>query len=99
LLGEGHDRVTIYRTLSAFLEKGLIHKVPGDTDATQFALCSGGCNAHEHQDDHVHFKCRVCQRSECLTELAVPEMNLPEGYGVESSNLLLEGVCRECRVA
>ena len=39
LFGERFDRVTIYRTLKTFVEKGIIHKVLDDEGGTKYALC------------------------------------------------------------
>ena len=63
------DRVTIYRTLNAFLENGILHQVLDDMGATKYALCSEHCSEHEHQDEHIHFKCISCERLECILSL------------------------------
>ena len=36
---DGFDRVTIYRTLKTFLDKGIIHKVLDDQGGIKYALC------------------------------------------------------------
>src|SRR5262249_16711864 len=69
--GDEHDRVTIYRTLASFMEKGLLHKVPDDAGAARYALCSG-CREHEHHDSHIHFKCQACGSTHCLDEIQFP---------------------------
>ncbi|MGL1176149.1 Fur family transcriptional regulator, partial [Vibrio parahaemolyticus] len=33
------DRVTIYRTLQTFVEKGIIHTIPSADNAIRYALC------------------------------------------------------------
>jgi Fur family ferric uptake transcriptional regulator len=33
-----YDRVTIYRTLQTFLEKGIIHNIPSTDNITRYAL-------------------------------------------------------------
>lgn len=89
------DRVTIYRTLDAFLKKGILHKVP-DMDGTQkYALCDS-CSDHQHHDEHMHFKCTECGNTECLNEVPMPAVQLPVGYKVEDWNLLLLGKCNNC---
>lgn len=93
---EEFDRVTLYRTLNTFLEKGLVHKVPDDSGVARYAVCKTSCSEHHHLDNHVHFKCEVCDKVECLHELAIPEMNVPAGYHVHSANLLIQGVCNKC---
>ena len=61
-LKDRFDRVTIYRTLRTFVDKGLIHKVLDDEGGMKYALCKEGCNTpdHKHHHDHVHFKCNIC---------------------------------------
>lgn len=89
------DRVTIYRILDSFLEHGILHKVP-DLEGTQkFALCDS-CSDHHHHDEHVHFKCTVCGRTECLDEIPMPEVKLPTDYTVTEWSMLLQGVCAKC---
>lgn len=92
------DRVTIYRTLSTFLEKGIIHKVLDDAGAMKYALCPAGCHAEQaHRHDHVHFKCLRCGQTICLDEVPVPPVALPQGYDLTEVNMLLEGTCPTCR--
>ncbi|MGD1846352.1 MAG: Fur family transcriptional regulator [Salibacteraceae bacterium] len=93
-LGKAFDRVTLYRTLNTFLEKDIIHKVLDDEGSAKYALCQHSDGDHHH--NHVHFKCRVCTTSECLTEVSIPGIKLPEGYTSASANLLIEGVCIRC---
>lgn len=92
------DRVTIYRTLSTFLEKGILHKVLDDTGAMRYALCAADCHdEHNHQHDHVHFKCDECGKTICVDEVRIPSVNLPEGYQLSGVNMLLQGTCPECK--
>ena len=95
VLDSSIDRVTIYRTLDTFVSNGILHKIPDDSGAARYALCNN-CTEHEHHDNHVHFKCRVCGLSECLTHTQIPTVELPNGYKAEGGNLLLEGVCNRC---
>ena len=96
-LKEQFDRVTIYRTLSSFLEKGLVHKVLDDSEAAKYALCDHSCSEAHHHDNHVHFKCSNCGNSECLQDVQIPLIELPKGYTITESNLLIEGICKLCK--
>ena len=58
-----YDRVTIYRTLKSFLDKGLIHKVLDDSGVIHYALCNDACSEQYHSDNHIHFKCEVCSET------------------------------------
>ena len=90
------DRVTIYRTLTSFLEKGLLHKIPDDSGTAKYGLCLHQGVTHTHDDEHVHFKCSNCGQTTCLDEVELPAFSLPKGYKVAESNLLLLGTCPEC---
>jgi Fur family transcriptional regulator, ferric uptake regulator len=90
------DRVTIYRTLSSFVEQGLIHKVMDDSGTTKYALCSEHCSEHRHDDAHVHFSCNKCGHTFCLDHMPVPEPKLPRSYVVQDYNFLIQGVCKNC---
>ncbi len=89
------DRVTVYRTLKTFLDKGLIHKVLDDEGGMKYALCSEACTNAHHHHDHVHFKCTVCGQTNCL-QVEIPRVNLPGGYQAKEINLLIQGVCGHC---
>lgn len=90
------DRVTLYRTLTTFTERGLLHKVPDDSGVTKYALCSEGCGESHHHDDHVHFKCSVCGQTLCLENTHLPRVTLPPGYEAQEVSLLVQGICQTC---
>jgi Fur family ferric uptake transcriptional regulator len=92
-----YDRVTVYRTLKTFLDKGMIHKVLDDSGAPKYALCSSTCSQAHHHHNHVHFKCTQCGQTNCLENVEIPTISLPEGYLSEEMNLLIQGVCRVCQ--
>lgn len=89
------DRVTVYRTLKTFLNKGLIHKVLDDEGSPKYALCNNTCTRTAHHHNHVHFKCTQCGQTNCLN-IEVPAVKLPKNYKVEEVNLLIQGVCDQC---
>lgn len=95
--GERFDRVTVYRTLQAFLDKGIIHTVPTADNAIRYALCNETCMEGHHHDNHVHFYCSSCGKTTCLDEVIVPEVQLPEGFRPEESQMIVSGVCGACR--
>ncbi len=95
-LGKEMDRVTLYRTLATFEEKGIIHKVLNLSGTANYALCSSSCNDHEHHDDHVHFNCTNCLNVYCLDSLSIPSINLPSGYTSKSITLMVYGLCEKC---
>ena len=90
------DRVTVYRTLKTFLDAGIIHKVLDDEGVTKYALCRERCTSAAHHHEHVHFKCTACGQTNCLDNVQIPAINLPDGYQAAETNLLVQGVCRNC---
>src|SRR3954449_7294687 len=80
LSGDQFDRVTIYRTLQTFVEKGIIHTIPTADNAVRYALCQSECSAGHHHDEHVHFVGDVCGTTYCLQHTAIPQMQLPIGF-------------------
>jgi Fur family ferric uptake transcriptional regulator len=95
-LSPDHDRVTIYRTLRTFLDKGIIHRVLDDEGGTKYALCRETCADGHHHHDHVHFKCENCGQTTCLDDVQIPSVALPNGYNRKETNLLIQGVCQGC---
>src|SRR5215218_1716596 len=93
--GEKFDRVTIYRTLQTFVEKGIIHTIPTADNSILYALCKD-CEEGHHHDDHVHFVCTNCQKTICLDDVVSPKIELPEGYIAESTQVLINGICKDC---
>lgn len=91
------DRVTVYRTLKTFLDKGIIHKILDDSGGLKYGLCSGLCSDSNHHHDHVHFKCTLCGQTSCLDDVEIPRIALPKGFKAEEVNLLIQGVCSSCQ--
>lgn len=88
------DRVTLYRTLNAFTDKGVLHKIPDDSGFATYGLCHDSCDSEDHNHDHMHFKCNECGTIECL-EQNIPTVKIP-GYKVTEANLILKGTCKTC---
>src|SRR5215510_8563648 len=78
--GERFDRVTVYRTLQTFVEKGIIHAIPTADNSILYALCKDDCSEGHHHDHHIHFVCSNCQKTYCLDDVVTPELKLPKGY-------------------
>lgn len=95
--GEKFDRVTVYRTLQTFVEKGIIHIIPTADNAIRYALCKDDCGSGHHNDHHIHFVCRRCSNTYCLDDVVTPEIKLPKGYSTEHIEVVVEGTCKECK--
>ena len=88
------DRVTLYRTLTALQEAGLVHRVQDLEGAWRFCAharlgkgCPGG---------HAHFHCTRCGRMRCLTDQALPWISVSEGAEVTGKQLVVYGLCPAC---
>ena len=90
------DKVTLYRTLKTFEEKKLIHSIDDGTGAIKYALCKETCQCHP-EDLHVHFFCLKCQHTFCLSDIPIPSINLPVNFSVENINMVVKGVCSNCK--
>ena len=95
--GDNFDRVTVYRTLQTFVEKGIIHLIPTTDNSILYALCKDNCEAGNHHDNHVHFICDVCNKTICLDEVTVPQVKLPKGFKPNNAAMVVSGVCGECK--
>jgi len=97
-MAEHMDRVTLYRTLKTFEERGFIHRITGTDGSANFALtpidwnefCDGSA------EQHIHFSCLKCKNIYCLDSPAMPEVTLPDEYKVEALNIIISGICDRC---
>jgi Fur family ferric uptake transcriptional regulator len=90
------DRVTLYRILNAFEEKGIIHKVFDLNGTANYAICSSDCDEHNHNDEHLHFNCTNCKNVYCLDELDMPPIVLPAGFQLKRLSFSATGLCPKC---
>ena len=89
--GEKFDRVTVYRTLQTFVEKGIIHTIPTADNSIRYALCKDDCSEGHHHDHHIHFVCTNCDNTYCLDDVVTPEIKLPKGYVTSHIEVVVEG--------
>lgn len=90
------DRVTLYRTLKSFQEKGIIHRAFDNTDTTKYASCNDHCDAHAHHDEHLHFHCSECDSTFCVDEIPIPKLEMPVGFTAQKTNIVVDGICEKC---
>lgn len=90
------DRVTIYRTLQTFVDKGIIHTIPTNENTIRYALCKEHCAAGFHHDNHVHFICKVCGIATCLENVLIPVVKLPKGFKPLQAEMVVSGICKDC---
>ena len=66
------DRITIYRTLKTFEQKGIVHSINNGTGEVKYALCDEYCTAVAHTDQHPHFQCERCEKITCIDRKELP---------------------------
>jgi len=91
----GFDRVTLYRTLHALIENGIIHKALIDEKETFFAMCSSSCLSNYHNHKHIHFKCSRCQSVTCVQADSPIIFSIPE-HSIENFEIEAKGLCASC---
>ncbi|MHB1177868.1 MAG: Fur family transcriptional regulator [Daejeonella sp.] len=90
------DRVTVYRTLKTFEDKGLVHSIEDGTGIPKYALCAEHCDAEGHQDLHLHFYCSICKETFCLPKTRIPKVSLPDKFRANEVDLIIKGLCDKC---
>ena len=95
--GERFDRVTVYRTLQTFVEKGIIHTIPTTDNSVRYALCKDNCTEGHHHDNHVHFICLQCGTALCLEDIAAPEIKMRRGFSINEIEVVVKGICLDCQ--
>ena len=90
------NRVTVYRILDLLVDKGVLERISSGDRSFRYGLAP-----NSNHRPHPHFFCTRCGRMECLS---------PEGLGldleaikanylepVDSVQIRLDGICRNCR--
>lgn len=89
-----HDQITLYRTLHALEEAGLVHRVTGLDGVRRYAAQPHGrpgCPGN-----HAHFLCTACGAMTCLLDQPMPRVEAPPGAEVQGRHFLATGRCAGC---
>jgi Fe2+/Zn2+ uptake regulation proteins len=89
------DKSTLFRTISLFHEKLLIHSIDDGSGSMKYSVCSSDCMCSLN-DLHVHFFCTKCKKTYCLESIHIPKVQLPTGFLLENVNFVLKGLCNHC---
>ena len=90
------DKSGIFRTLTLFKEHHFVHVIEDGGDGVRYEICHS--HSHEHDDDvHVHFFCEQCQKTFCLDNIKIPQVDLPDGYEMTTVNYVIKGCCPTCK--
>ena len=91
-----HDRITLYRTIKVFIEKGVLHEITMVGDVKKLAMCSNECKDDSHHHEHIHFHCTICDETFCLEMDALPKISYP-GFQINQLEIQTSGVCETCQ--
>jgi len=98
LLSQQADRVTLFRVLHDLEHNGLIHKALDAKGVSVYAYCRDTCSAKGHMHSHGHFQCKKCQGVYCMNQSDFMTNTVPDGFTVESVEVIVYGVCKQCSV-
>lgn len=87
------ERSSIFRALKLFSEHHLLHTIDDGTGVQKYCVCRCEDN---HHINHIHFNCRVCGKTYCLEDYAIPVVTMPEGFKMEEAEYVVKGVCPSC---
>ena len=96
MLEQDCDRVTLYRNLKLFTEKGILHQIHVDGQVSKYVLPDSIVKPETTYTEHLHFKCTCCNEVKCLTEYTLDNIELPEGYKMLGANFVVFGICNMC---
>ena len=89
----GVDKVTVYRTLEAFVQIGIVHRAYAHDRRWLYETadrCGERCC-------HPHFTCSGCGETTCLVDVHIPlAEGLGKGFIPERQRVHIEGLCPEC---
>lgn len=88
------DRITLYRTLKTFEEKGIVHSIQ-ENNTSKYILCDDECNEDTHKDWHLHFYCKICKQTTCRADInfSAPSNN---SVRIDEVRLFAKGICENC---
>lgn len=93
LVKEGIDRVTVFRMLNAFVEKGLLRKLEFGEGKARYELAD--------KEDHHHLICEKCGKVEDIEDTVIPALEKhiekQHHFQVERHSLEFFGLCEECQ--
>ena len=89
------DRITLYRTLNTFIERGILHKIILEDNKNFYALCNLECTTDKHQHQHIHFLCNQCKEVSCLESKEPIELGI-SNHLVDEIEITASGICQDC---
>ncbi|CDT09100.1 MULTISPECIES: Fur family transcriptional regulator [Sphingobacterium] len=88
------DRITLYRTLKTFEEKGIVHSIQ-ENNTSKYILCHDDCNEETHKDWHLHFYCKICKQTTCRTDISFSSP-INSAVRMDEVRFFAKGICENC---
>lgn len=92
-LSGNYDRTTFYRSFKTLEEHKIIHKIVVDNQLVKYAPDHAILKTNEH----AHFYCTHCHTVQCLVNIPIQEIALPQGYSGAETEILIKGKCSKCK--
>ena len=89
------DKSTLFRTISLFHSKKLIHSIDDGSGSIKYSVCEPNCNCSVNEL-HTHFYCEECHKTYCFDNVPIPEVSIPKKFILNSINFVLKGICENC---
>ncbi len=89
------NRVTVYRILEEFTQRGIIRRLSLEGRSRFYELAAGCIPVHPH------FQCQICGVVQCLEPMNMEriweELKGPMGNMAERIEIRVNGICHKCR--
>ena len=80
------SKTTVYNTMKLLSAEGVIKTITIEEQQARFDACT---------DVHGHFLCKECGRVYDF-DTCLPQMKIPEGFGVDVTEIYCTGKCDSC---
>ncbi len=91
------EKSSISRVLNLLERREIIHALQDGRGITKYEICGAASHHHSQFDMHTHFYCTSCRRTFCFEDVAVPTVDIPDGFRTDSVNYMLKGLCPDCQ--
>jgi Fur family ferric uptake transcriptional regulator len=91
------DRISVYRALKYFSQKGIVEIVPNNKGNASYILASINKNIVKRKNNKsAYFVCSSCQQTEIILEPIVVNLNSLTKHRIRNYKLIIEGLCTGC---
>jgi len=91
------DRISVYRALKLFIQKGILLKIPGTEGEIRYLLIqNNNANYATGKTQVAYFVCTCCDQMKVLDEPVFQQFKLPDNLKANQCYFLIEGICKSC---